>query len=93
MGYILPITHHTYNNYQYRMTEDKLSPHHINGTYKVVFHKISEEYKEHNDKNNTIKGKWRERKTEKTNKIPAYHIGTTEKAELTGKGGQINVQV
>lgn len=88
MGYILPITHFTYNNYHYRVNHYKKSPHHVGATYKVIFHKINNTYDLH-EKNPTYK------RREEEVKIPLQYlkINPIQKAELTGKGGQINEQI
>lgn len=92
MGYILPITHHTYKNYQYRMGDKKDSPHFIRPTYRVVFHKISEEH-ECKEKPNNSEEKSIKKSMQKQGDFPAYKINATQNAKLTGKGGQFNETV
>lgn len=86
MGYILPITHHTYHNYQYRMKEQG-SPHQIEGIYKVVFHKINEGY--HAQNKQMYKGS-RQKGTEKLDHV---QMDALQKAKMTGKGGKFNETV
>ncbi|MFA1818921.1 hypothetical protein ACDX78_01755 [Virgibacillus oceani] len=48
MGYILPIEHHTYINYQNRITKQRLNPYFIEGPFHVILEekhqKLSSEY-------------------------------------------------
>lgn len=82
MGYILPITHYSYINYEHRMRKSEKSPHHVDKPFKVVFGErgsdIIEEYRSemsHNHFDKAVKVK--------------RHI----KVELTGKGYHINVGI
>ncbi|WP_100011498.1 hypothetical protein [Lentibacillus sediminis] len=43
MGYILPITHYQYNDYQNRITEQKRVPYMVERPFKVVLEKQHEE--------------------------------------------------
>lgn len=47
MGYILPVTHYTYQQYHRRIEKRKRSPHAIDATPRVVFHVIDDSYKFH----------------------------------------------
>lgn len=97
MGYILPITHYNYQDYQNRMKEQKESPHYVGSPYKVVFHRISSELNEDNEKS------FDELKLEhldddmkpKRRKLAGdfFHITKRQKANITGKGGNINAQI
>ncbi|MFD2629675.1 hypothetical protein [Oceanobacillus kapialis] len=48
MGYILPITHYQYHEYQNRVTETKRNPHYVEKPFKVILqkehHRIEKEY-------------------------------------------------
>ncbi|MCG3418375.1 hypothetical protein [Oceanobacillus jordanicus] len=48
MGYILPISHYQYNDYQNRITETKPNPHYIERPFKVILEeqhqRIEKEY-------------------------------------------------
>lgn len=92
MGYILPITHYTYKNYQNRMKEKKESPHFIGSTYKVVFHKISSEY-EDQEKGLDILPLTEQVEEGVSGGIDFFHISKRQKAKITGKGGNINAQI
>ena len=89
MGYILPITHYNYKQYQNRMKEIEESPHYIHSPYKTVFHRIDSEYKENEKTMN--RDYLKKVKTTHDKKQPAfYYISKHKKAQLTGKGGMIN---
>lgn len=90
MGYILPITHHTYKNYQYRMEKSKESPHHIKGTYKVVFHNVDKDF-DFNKKNPPEKRL--RTKTRSKEHVYVKQLNENDRVELTGKGGRIDEQV
>lgn len=92
MGYILPITHHTYKNYQYRMIENEKGPHHIGSTFKVVFRKMNDDVGV-NEKHHLYVKQLTNNDPPMIKKKPSYQIDALQKAELTGKGGKVNVQV
>ncbi|HLS65980.1 MAG TPA: hypothetical protein VK029_03195 [Pseudogracilibacillus sp.] len=47
MGYILPVTHYTYQQYHRRINKRTKSPHAIDATPKVTFHMINDSYEFH----------------------------------------------
>jgi len=92
MGYILPVTHHTYKNYHNRMRKQKKSPHQIGKTYKVVFHKIERSYDFHQGEalyKRSNKGK----KVSDKKQPLQFQIGEHEQVKLTGKGKRFNKTV
>lgn len=102
MGYILPITQHTYINYHARELEDGKSAHHIDAVYKVMFNKIQSDG--HNPYDNNNYELEEVEKTEEEIKSPhhsvtqheretSYFIDKETKAGLTGKGKWMNQQV
>lgn len=100
MGYILPITQHTYINYHARMLESKKSPYYIGELYKVSFNTVHDD--EHNPYN---EGQWYEVQDEKqtmhaskrhhprSSQMSRYNVDQETKALLTGKGKLLNEQV
>lgn len=97
MGYILPITHYNYQDYQNRMKEQKESPHYVGSPYKVVFHQISSELNEDQVKSfEELKVEQIEEDAKpRRRKVPGdfFHITKRQKANLTGKGGNINARI
>lgn len=92
MGYILPITNHTSQNYQYRMIENKEGPYHIGSPFKVVFREIKKDTSTE-EQHQLYKQQLFKKENESVVKVRSYQIEANQKAELTGKGGQVNVQV
>lgn len=103
MGYILPITQHTYINYHARLLEDEKSPYHISATYKVMFNKIQgdahDQYKHNQPKvehtsdieeDEVINPK---HQVTQSTRSDSYLIDKTIKANLTGKGNWVNQQI
>lgn len=89
MGYILPITHYNYKQYQNRMKETEESPHYIHSPYRTVFHRIDSEYNE--NEQTMYRDHLKEVKPTPEKRQPAfYYISKHQKAQLTGKGGMIN---
>lgn len=94
LGYILPITQHTYQNYQYRMLDDNRNPHHVGKLYKVGFKQITREkndyqlYSLSEEPGNGMQPRLEEHPIKTLRKH--YYIHQLEKAELTGKGGVMN---
>lgn len=90
MGYILPVNHYPYQNYQNRMIESKKGPHYVGAPYKVRFNKLKEMY-DFNEKPFYNQSK----KVKKEKEVPfeAYHIAAMENAKLVGKGTKFNVQI
>ncbi|HLR70342.1 MAG TPA: hypothetical protein VK085_02795 [Pseudogracilibacillus sp.] len=87
MGYILPVTHYTYQNYHSRMVERKKNPHYVEAPFKVRFHKIDDTYDFNKRKNfHTIL-------KEKKKQLEPDLIAEREKTVLTGKGRNINQQI
>lgn len=83
MGYILPVTHYTYQNYQRRIIKDNRSPHYIDAPHRVTFYKINHNFNEKTTFYDVLKEKERE----------LFQITKGEKAELTGKGKMINRRI
>lgn len=98
MGYILPITQHTYQNYHYRMLESKSSPHNIGKLYKAVFQTVQrekEEFHNHSVQEEQLETFTKEKVTPFSQRQlrDHYYVEQQEKAEMTGKGGVMNRQV
>ena len=102
MGYILPITQHTYVNYHARELEDKKSAHHIGAAYKVMFNKIQGDehnpYDNHYDKFEEVEEMGEENiksnhQVTRHDRKSSYIIDKDTKASLTGKGSWMNQQV
>ncbi len=83
MGYILPVNHYTYQNYQNRMMEPKKSPYYVGAPFKVEFYKIKDMY--HSNERPFYNPVERVKK-EKEIPFEAYQIEAIEKAKLIGKG-------
>lgn len=82
MGYILPITHHSYINYEYRMRKNKKSPHYVEKPFKIKLETEGNHFS-HNDKEEVVKNHF-----EKTIYLPRH-----EKNKIIGKGHYINVAI
>lgn len=83
MGYILPITHYTYNDYHRRIIKENRRPHYIDAPHRVNFYKINREFDDEKTFNDILKEKERE----------LLYISAGEKAALTGKGNMINKKI
>ena len=90
MGYIMPVTHYDYKQYQNRMKGTDTSPHYVDSVYRAEFHPIDTTYDEEaftpspsmeTDEGETGKTVGKER---------SYLITTRQKAQITGKGGAFN---
>lgn len=55
MGYILPITHYQYQDYQNRVTQKGQDPYHIEKPYKVILDTKSREMDENEDTHENAK--------------------------------------
>lgn len=91
MGYILPVTHYNYKQYQNRMKETEESPHYISRPEKIVFHQLSPEYEKSTAAMSHFATEDRSVHPEGKH-YDFYHISKLKKAQLTGKGGMINEQ-
>lgn len=84
MGYILPLPHYQYKDYQKRVTADKRDPFYIEKPYKTILETkhqdIADEYARLEASANSLK------------KLTAPKIPASEKlyADLTGKGRQFS---
>lgn len=86
MGYIIPYTHYTYQQYARRMEKSKDSPHHVYRSYKAVFHEIKEDYPY--DRHKHIYKLKKKRKLHV--KKRSLNVNEAERFLLTGKGGILN---
>ncbi|TFJ93628.1 hypothetical protein [Lentibacillus salicampi] len=80
MGYVLPINHYQYHDYQQRVTKAKSDPFHIERPYKTI---LRMEY--HNDHTNLSAAKPLEKSGFKLS-TPRPPTADELYAELTGKG-------
>lgn len=81
MGYILPITHYSYINYEYRMRKRKESPHYVEKPFKVILEEKRSnvtDSKSHAQETNDFK--------------TAINVTPYVQADLIGKGHQINIK-
>ncbi|MEJ8776681.1 hypothetical protein [Pseudogracilibacillus sp. ICA-222130] len=84
MGYIIPYTHYTYQQYARRMEKKKDRPHHVDRPYRAVFHEIKEDYPYDRYKHiYKVKKKHHVKKR-------SFNIEEAERFLLTGKGGIFN---
>lgn len=82
MGYILPITHYSYINYEHRMRKNEKSPHFVDKPSKVVF----------NSGNSDIENAY-DRELPYGHFEKAVKVKRYVQVELTGKGQHVNVKV
>lgn len=82
MGYILPITHYSYINYEHRMRKSDKSPHYIDKPSKVVFGVGSESVAKDFNHGKT------DNHFERT-----VQVKSDVKVQLTGKGKHVNAEV
>lgn len=93
MGYIIPFTHYTYHNYQHRMQKNKEGPHYIQHPYKVVFHRVRDNYQEQGEGKPFLQSdKSKQTKKEKA-KAKGKEITEAERASLVGKGEYFHEKV
>lgn len=92
MGYILPITPHTYHAYQKRMEEEKASPHHIDQVYRIAFPKLNAEFDHLKHPDAPYNDQLHEEGNRATLQSEFYQLENQQKATLTGKGGSVNAQ-
>ncbi|SDQ89271.1 hypothetical protein SAMN05216232_2442 [Virgibacillus subterraneus] len=80
MGYILPINHYQYKDYQQRVTEDKQDPYYIEKPYKAMLEAKHLDIARQEGRLRTIK--------DSGYKLSAVKSPTAEKilADVTGKG-------
>lgn len=77
MGYILPIAHDDYKNYQYRMPKQNLGLHDVKQSYKV----IQAEYNHHIRHQNHLPNKHFKHRSIKSKSAVESQV-----AQITGKG-------
>ncbi|MFZ3577932.1 hypothetical protein [Virgibacillus sp. DJP39] len=80
MGYILPITHYQYQDYQNRVIKDKQNPYYIEKAYKVVLDNASREMEEDTQANGNNSETAYETVQSTNPEIEKFY------SELTGKG-------
>lgn len=80
MGYILPITHYQYINYEYRMRKSNKSPHYVEKPLKIELGKETKSF--------SRAGK--EKPMNDHFKRTVY-VTNNEKSQLTKKGSYVNV--
>ncbi|MBP1947214.1 hypothetical protein [Virgibacillus litoralis] len=80
MGYILPINHYQYKDYQQRVTEDKQDPYYIEKPYKAMLEAKHLDIARQEARLRTIR--------DSDHKLSAVKSPTAEKilADVTGKG-------
>jgi hypothetical protein len=90
MGYILPISHFEYTNYQRRVIHDKNDLHYIEKPYKITLDMQQQFMYDHDVTNHTMR---------KKNNTPFEKIRVTRSdqdqqiAKITGKGSIFNESV
>lgn len=86
MGYILPISHDDYRNYQYRMQKEILGLQNVQQSYKVIQEKYRKEISHRRDsfEFNHIK---------QYRQVKNNQAIETKIAEITGKGVVFNMKV
>lgn len=80
VGYILPINHYQYKDYQQRVTEDKQDPYYIEKPYKAILEAKHQDIARKEGRLETTR--------ESSYKLSAVKSPTAEKihADVTGKG-------
>lgn len=101
MGYILPITQHTYVNYHQRMIESKKSPYYIGELPIVTFNTIEgDEYDPYTQRQKIEESEEKEEESQQHDQSNLlrgsrghrYYVDSETNALLTGKGQQMNLQ-
>ncbi len=92
MGYILPVTHHTYHAYQKRMEEEKASPHHIRQAYRVTFPKLDASLDHLTNNDHPYYDQQQETNKRAVMQKEFYQVEHRQKAAITGKGGIVNAE-
>ncbi|WP_067729608.1 hypothetical protein [Oceanobacillus damuensis] len=82
MGYILPIDHFQYNDYQKRIVQQKDNKHHIEGPFKVILNTQHEE----------ISSKYDTMNKSSTENIQPHNASEALFGTLTGKGRNFSEQ-
>ena|SRR5690625_4670628 len=100
MGYILPITNHSYVNYHYRMLASRSSPHYIGEPNKVTYPIIQQDYNDfykqfqlHQIDQYQDESEETNRDSSPVNKKTDHIIDQQAEALLTGKGIMLNERV
>lgn len=100
MGYILPITNHSYVNYHYRMLASRSSPHYIGEPNKITYPIIQQghndfykQFQPHQIEQYQDESGETNRDSSSVNKKRHHIIDQEVKALLTGKGIMLNERV